>query len=199
MKREKVCVFCGSSFGKNKKFSEAAKELGKVIAKNNCDLVYGGGNIGLMGTVADSVLENGGKVYGVIPEFLERLEVSHKELSELIVTDSMHSRKNTMYELADYFIVLPGGLGTIEEMTEVLTWSQLSIHHKACALINIDGFFNNYLKFLDGCVKENFFRKEHFGLLIIEKEPKSALEKCRSFVHPKNLKKWVDEIKGQND
>ncbi len=193
--KERVCVFCGASSGKNETFIKTAEELGRLIAVNNLELVYGGGNSGLMGTVANSVLRNGGRVTGVIPEFLKDLEVCHTGLSELIISDSMHQRKNKMYELADYFIVLPGGIGTIDELAEVLTWSQLCIHKKACALINVDGYFDGFLKFLGKAVEENFFKKDHLDLLIVETSVKTALEKCRSFVYPDNIADWVKEIK----
>jgi len=193
---EKVCVFCGASLGRNKKFRETAVALGKLMAKENIELVYGGGSVGLMGVLADSVLESGGKVTGVIPEYLKRLEVCHNGVSELIITKNMHERKNKMYDLADYFLVLPGGIGTIDELAEVLTWSHLCIHKKACALININGYFDDFIRFLNKSVEENFFKREHMDILIITDSIEEAFEKCRSFVHPEGINKWVDEIKG---
>ncbi len=192
---ERIGVFCGSSFGKNKKFREVTRKLGKLIAKENIELVYGGGNSGLMGEIANSVLEVGGKVIGVIPESLKDLEMCHTGVSKLIITETMHQRKEKMYELADYFIVLPGGIGTIDEFTEVLTLSQLCVHNKACAVINIDGYFDDFLSFLNKTSEENFFKKEHLDLLIVETSLEKAIQKCRSFVHPNNIGKWVDEIK----
>lgn len=188
-------MFCGSGLGNDKKFRETASDLGKLIAKENMELVYGGGSIGLMGVLADAVLENGGKVTGVIPEYLRNLEVCHNGLSELLVTESMHKRKNKMYELADYFLVLPGGIGTIDELAEVLTWSQLCIHRKACAIININGYYDDFIKFLKKSVEENFLKQEHLDMLIITDSLKEAFEKCRSFVHPEGIRKWVEEIK----
>ena len=158
---ERIGVFCGSSFGKNNNFREVTRKLGKLIAKENIELVYGGGNSGLMGEIANSVLEVGGKVIGVIPESLKDLEMCHTGVSKLIITETMHQRKEKMYELADYFIVLPGGIGTIDEFTEVLTLSQLCVHNKACAVINIDGYFDDFLSFLNKTSEENFFKKEH--------------------------------------
>lgn len=193
---ERAAVFCGSSFGKNKKFQEVAGELGRLLIKEKIELVYGGGNSGLMGEVANSVLELGGKVIGVIPEFLKELEICHTGVTELIISKTMHQRKQKMYELADYFIILPGGIGTIDEFAEVLTWSQLCIHKKACAVINTEGYFDGFLKFLNKTVEEGFFKKEHIDLLIVETSLEKALQKCRSFAHPGNIKKWVDEIKG---
>ena len=198
MKRERVCVFCGASLGKEKKFENAAVDLGRLLAAEHIELVYGGGNAGLMGVLANSVLSSGGKVTGVITEYLKNLELCHNGVTELIVSKSMHDRKNTMYELSDYFIVLPGGIGTIDELSEVLTWSQLSIHKKACALINVGGYFDDFLSFLKRSVAENFFKQEHLNLLIVENSPEAAVKKCRSFIHPDGIKKWIDEIKGSS-
>ena len=194
---EKVCVFCGAALGKDNKFAETALLLGKLMAKQNMELVYGGGSVGLMGILADAVLENGGKVTGVIPEYLKELELCHNGISELFVTENMRERKNKMYELADYFLVLPGGIGTIDELTEVLTLSHLCIHKKACALININGYFDDFIRFLNKSVEENFFKREHMDILIITDSLEEAFEKCRSFVHPEGIHKWVDEIKGK--
>jgi uncharacterized protein (TIGR00730 family) len=194
---EKVCVFCGASLGKDKKFRETAAELGRLIANENAELVYGGGNIGLMGVLANSVLENGGRVTGVIPQHLKELDVCHNGLSELAVTKNMHERKNTMYELADYFFVLPGGIGTIDELAEVITWSQLCIHKKACALINVNGYFDDFLNFLKKSVEEDFFRQEHFDMLIVTDLLQDAFKKCRSFVHPGKIDKWSNKAREQ--
>lgn len=196
---ERIAVFCGSSFGKDEAFKKSAYELGKLIAKENIELVYGAGNSGLMGILANTVLEYGGKVIGVIPEFLKDLEVCHTDITELIVSDTMHQRKNKMYELADYFFILPGGIGTLDEFAEVLTWSQLCIHNKPCALININAYYDKLLEFLNKMVEENFFRKEHLELLIVENSPERALQKSRSFIHSCDIVKWVDEIKGKSD
>lgn len=194
---EKLCLFCGSNTGKNKAFKETAYKLGKLIVKENLELVYGGGSSGLMGIVADSVLEDGGHVTGIIPEMLKDLEICHTGVTNLITSKNMHERKHKMYELADYFFILPGGIGTIDEFAEVLTWSQLCIHNKACALINTDGFFDSFLRFLNKTVEENFFKREHLDLLIVETSLEAALSKCRSFIHPNNMGKWIDEIKGK--
>jgi uncharacterized protein (TIGR00730 family) len=194
---EKVCVFCGASLGKDLKFRETAAVLGRMMAEENIELVYGGGSVGLMGVLADAVLDNGGKVTGVIPEYLKNLEVCHNGVTELVISKNMHERKNKMYELADYFLVLPGGIGTIDELAEVLTWSQLCIHKKACAIININGYFDDFLKFLKKSVAENFFKQEHYDMLIVAGSPEEAFKKCRSFVHPEGINKWVDEIKGK--
>ncbi|MCL2335489.1 MAG: TIGR00730 family Rossman fold protein [Endomicrobia bacterium] len=179
--RERACVFCGASSGRNKNFQKTSKELGKLLAKEKIDLVYGGGNSGLMGALANSVLTNGGKVIGVIPEFLKKFEACHSGLSELIVTESMHKRKEKMYSLADYFIILPGGIGTIDEFSEIFTWSQLCLHSKACALLNVDGYYDAFLDFLNKAVEENFISMEHFSSLIVCTMPDEVLKKCRDF------------------
>ncbi|MDR2426668.1 MAG: TIGR00730 family Rossman fold protein [Endomicrobium sp.] len=194
---EKVCVFCGSSLGKDKKFIETAVELGKLIANENAELVYGGGKVGLMGVLANSVLENSAKVIGIIPQQLKDIEVCHNGLNSLIVTKNMHERKNKMYELADYFFVLPGGIGTIDELAEVLTWSQLCIHKKACALINVNGYFDDFIKFLQKSIEEKFFKKEHFDMLIVTDSLEDAFQRCRSFIHPGQIDKWTKETKEQ--
>ncbi|MCL2798923.1 MAG: TIGR00730 family Rossman fold protein [Endomicrobia bacterium] len=176
---ERICVFCGSSAGKNKVFIETAVELGRFITSEKMELIYGGGKTGLMGALADSVLESGGKVIGIIPEFLKKRELCHDGLSELIITDTMHARKNKMYALADYFLVLPGGIGTLDEFAETLTWSQLSLHRKPCALLNINGYYDYLLKFLDNMVAQNFFEKENLEYLIIDTSFEEILKKCR--------------------
>ncbi|MDR1696124.1 MAG: TIGR00730 family Rossman fold protein [Endomicrobium sp.] len=178
---ERICVFCGSNSGKSKIFKETAVALGRLIASEKMELVYGGGKAGLMGSIADSVLENGGKVTGVIPEFLKKRELCHTGLSELIITGTMHARKNKMYELSDYFLVLPGGIGTLDEFAETLTWSQLSIHRKPCALLNVNGYYDSLLRFLDNMVDQNFFEKESREYLITGVCPEEILKKFRNF------------------
>ncbi|AKL97686.1 TIGR00730 family Rossman fold protein [Endomicrobium proavitum] len=177
---ETAAVFCGSSEGKNPAFKAAAENLARIMAKENIELVYGGGNVGLMGVLASGVLKNGGRVTGVIPDFLKNLELAHTGLSELIISQSMHERKQKMYELADYFIVLPGGIGTIDEFAEVFTWSQLDLHKKPCALVNIAGYFDDLLKFFNNSVEETFLKKEHLNSVIIADSVETALEKCRA-------------------
>ncbi|MED4041381.1 TIGR00730 family Rossman fold protein [Niallia taxi] len=145
---KKLAVFCGSSNGASKIYIESAKKLGKELAKRNISLVYGGASVGIMGAVADSVLNEGGYVIGVMPSFLDNREIAHKNLSELIIVDSMHERKAKMAALADGFIALPGGPGTMEEFFEVFTWGQLGLHKKPCGLLNINGFFRKVCCFL---------------------------------------------------
>jgi len=139
---KRICVYCGSGPGKNPKFIKAATEFGKILASNGIGLVYGGGTIGLMGAIADSVIRHGGQVIGVIPDFLAVREIAKRDATELVVTGDMHERKRIMFERSDAFVALPGGLGTLEELTEQLTWSQLGRHKKPILLANIDGFWN---------------------------------------------------------
>jgi uncharacterized protein (TIGR00730 family) len=150
-----ICVYCGSNFGERVSYLEAAQDLGAEMAERGITLVYGGGNVGLMGTVADSVLAAGGKAIGVIPQALVDKEVAHTGLSDLRVVGSMHERKSLMADLADGFIALPGGLGTLEEFCEVATWTQLGLHKKACGLLNIGGFYDGLLSFLNHATEES--------------------------------------------
>lgn len=159
-----LCVYCGSSKRGSESHIEAARELGLVLAKAKIRLVYGGGHVGLMGVVADAVLENDGEVVGVIPKFLEKLEVGHSACTELFVTDNMHDRKFKMATLSDAFAVLPGGLGTLDETFEILTWKQLGLHDKPVVLVNIDGFWNPLTSLIEAQVAENYVRSEHRSL-----------------------------------
>ncbi len=161
-----LCVFCGSSAGNNPLYIEKARELGYSMAGAGLELVYGGGSIGLMGELADAIIERGGKVTGVIPRFLYDRELGHEGVTELIVVDSMHERKMKMAELADGFLAMPGGIGTIEELFEVFTWSQLSLIRKPVALFNLNSYFDTLLTFLDHMVSEGFLIKEMRNRLI---------------------------------
>ena len=163
-----VCVFCGSQGGARPEYLECARALGTSLARRGIATVYGGGHIGMMGAVADAALAAGGRVVGVIPEHLMRPEVAHQELDELIVVDSMHTRKRTMAERSDAFIVLPGGYGTFEEMFEMLTWLQLQLHAKPVGVVNVVGYFDRLLDFLRHAADEGFIRPEYWDLLIVE-------------------------------
>jgi uncharacterized protein (TIGR00730 family) len=156
-----VCIFCGSSTGANPVYVEAARELALLLSKNNCTLIYGGGNIGLMGILADEMLRNSAKVIGIIPDFLVRREVAHQGLSELIVVATMHERKQRMADLSDVFIVLPGGMGTLDEMAEILTWKQLGLVDKPLGLLNVGGYFNPLIQQLESMVSEGFLKKNN--------------------------------------
>jgi len=165
---QSICVFCGSSSGTRPQYAAAARELGELLARRRIRVVYGGGHVGMMGELADAALAAGGEVVGVIPQHLMRPEVAHQRLDELIVVESMHTRKRTMSERADAFAVLPGGFGTFEEMFEMVTWLQLRLHAKPVGLVNCLGYFDHLLAFLHHAAQEGFIRPQHRGLLLVE-------------------------------
>ena len=186
----KVCVYCGSSPGKDFGYVEAARVLAKELVERNMGLVYGGASVGIMGEIANAVLSYGGQVIGVIPQSLVDKEVSHRGLTELKVVDSMHERKATMAEISDGFIALPGGLGTIEELFEVLTWSQLGFHKKPCALFNVKQYYKSLSNFLDHAVEEQFIKPIHRQMLIVEEAPVLLLNAMESYTPP-IADKWI--------
>src|SRR5271170_5124963 len=167
----RVCVYCGSSTGFDPVYKSAAVELGTLLAAEGIGLVYGGGNIGLMGALADAALAGGGEVIGIIPHHLIAMEVGHRQLTSLIAVDSMHARKHQMADLADAFIALPGGIGTAEELLEVFTWLQLGIHAKPVGILNINGYFDHLLQFLAHMEQTGFLKRAHREMLIIEQNP----------------------------
>jgi uncharacterized protein (TIGR00730 family) len=173
---KKLCVFCGSSFGVNDVYKEGAIALGKILAARNIELVYGGGNVGLMGELARTVLENNGRVTGVIPKKIHE-NVQHVELSELIVVENMHERKAMMYDLADAFIALPGGIGTLEELAEVMTWYQIGYHYKPIGILNTNEFYNNLQFMLSHMVAEGFLKTEFIDKIVTDEQPASLVEK----------------------
>lgn len=181
----RLCVYCGSNPGVLPDYLEAAQELGALMARRRIELVYGGGNVGLMGHLAQSVLAHGGHVIGVIPRHLASREVAHTGLSDLRVVDSMHERKALMAELADGFIALPGGIGTLEELLEVMTWAQLGLHDKPCGLLNVAHFFDPLQVFLDHLVDQRFLHPAHRGVLLSEARPEDLLAALESYVPPK--------------
>lgn len=178
--KARVCVFAGSSIGAKPTYSEQAVILGKSLAAQNIPLVYGGANIGLMGALADAVLDNGGQVTGVFPRGLLQKESAHAHLTELLLVDSMHERKATMYGLATHFIAIPGGLGTFEELMEILTWSQLGLHTKPCGLLNVDDYFASFLATIRHAVTEQFLAREKSRLLIVEDTAVSLLKRLQT-------------------
>ena len=179
-----ICVFAGSSSGVRDEYSTVAKALGRELAAKNCGLVYGGGRVGLMGTLADEALAHGVNVVGIIPKRLFAKEVAHRGLSDLRVVSSMQERKSLMGDLSHGFIALPGGLGTLEELFEVLSWAQLSIHTKPCGILNVGGYYNFLLDFLDHSVSEQFLKSVHKSLLMIENEPSALLDRLISYQAP---------------
>lgn len=185
---KKICVFCGSSSGNNNIYSRYAETLGQLLVENSIDLVYGGGDIGLMGTISRTVLKNGGHVTGIIPELLHE-KVPHVELSELKIVKNMHERKALMYNLSDGFICLPGGIGSLEEVLEAFTWLQLGYHKKPVCLINVGGYYNHLIKQLEVMVNEGFMKKGHFDSLIIKENFNGIIEEMRS-LPVKTVDKW---------
>ncbi len=183
-----VCVYCGSSQNVPDIYFNAAEKLGSLLASQNISLIYGGANIGIMGKIADSVLAGGGKVTGIIPDSLFDI-VAHKHLTELKVVKSMHERKHMMFELSDGFIAMPGGLGTLDELFEILTWSQLGFHKRPCGLLNSAGYWNKLLEFLDHAVAEKFIKDEHRDMIIVEENPEKLLERFRAF-RVASISKW---------
>lgn len=191
MNLKSVCVFCGASPGARPIYREAAENLGHSLAERGLTLVYGGGAVGLMGVVADAALAAGGEVIGIIPQSLERAEIGHKGLTRLEVVDGMHARKARMAELADAFISLPGGLGTLEELFEVWTWGQLGYHAKPLGLLEVDGFYTRLTEFLDHLVAERFVREQHRTILQVSQSPGELLDLMDAW-QPTAAPKWVD-------
>ena len=187
---KKVCVYCGSSPGKSPEYIASARELANELVTRNIGLVYGGASVGIMGELADTVLAGGGEVIGVIPQSLVDKEVSHSGLTELRIVNSMHERKAIMAEISDGFIALPGGLGTIEELFEVLTWSQLGLHKKPCALLNVKQYYSSLCSFLDHAVDEQFVKPNHREMLLVEKRSSKLLDAMESYKSPA-VDKWM--------
>ncbi|MET4563541.1 uncharacterized protein (TIGR00730 family) [Lysinibacillus parviboronicapiens] len=179
-----IAVFCGSSIGASEAYREGAILLGKELAKRNITLIYGGASVGVMGTVADTVLREGGKVIGVIPTLLEDREISHKHLTELIVVNSMHERKSKMMELADGFIALPGGPGTLEEFFEVFTWNQIGLIQKPCGILNINHYYDLLIALFDHMQVEQFLQTQYRNALLVDNDVLLLLEKCLAYVPP---------------
>jgi uncharacterized protein (TIGR00730 family) len=176
-----ICVYCGSRTGNSELHSETARLLARELVKNDIALVYGGGNIGLMGVIADEVMRLGGEATGIIPKGLLEKEVAHGGLTRLHIVKDMHERKAMMIDLSDGFIALPGGLGTLEELFEVLTWAQLKFHNKPVGLLNTQGFFNSLIEFIQQLVAQGFLQPLHADLLMVETEPSVLLQRFRAF------------------
>lgn len=184
-KIKSLCVFCGSSIGSSPAYQDAAKQLASVFLDQGIGLVYGGASIGIMGRIADAMLHGGGEVIGVIPQSLAKKEIAHQGLSELIIVDTMHQRKALMAERADGFIALPGGLGTLEELFEALTWSQLGMHRKPCGLLNADQYYESLLRFIGHAVEEGFVARAHLELLLVENAPQKLVEAMLNYRAPR--------------
>jgi hypothetical protein len=187
---QRICVFCGSSLGLRPAYREAAETVGRLLSQRGIELVYGGGNVGLMGAMADACLDGGGRVIGVIPQALFDKEVAHHGLTDLRVVNSMHERKALMADLSDAFLALPGAYGTWDELCEVLTWTQLGIQRKACALLNVSGYYDSFLEFADRAVSEGFLKDVNRDLLLSDDDPARLLDRLGSYSVPA-VDKWI--------
>jgi uncharacterized protein (TIGR00730 family) len=186
---KRICVNCGSSSGNNSNYIKMAQELGEVLIKQKIELVFGGASVGLMGKVADTVLKGGGSVIGIIPKSFAN-KVAHQGLTKLHIVETMHERKAMMFDLSDAFIALPGGFGTVEEVTELLTWSQLGLNKKPCGIININKYFNPLLTFFNNAVTEGFIKQEHRDMLLVEESPEILINKFHNYIAP-SVEKWI--------
>lgn len=187
---QRICVYCGSSIGGGPEYADAARELADVLVRHELELVYGGAAVGIMGVIADRMLEQGGKVQGVIPKMLEEKEIAHQGLTELHVVSSMHERKSMMAMLSDGFIAMPGGFGTLEELIEMLTWGQLKFHDKPCGILNVRGYFDHLLSYLEHAVAEGFLRPENHEMLLHDSDPAGLVQQFERYTAPR-VEKWV--------
>lgn len=187
-----LCVYCGSNPGLLPDYRESARLLGNELAVRGIGLVYGGASIGVMGAIANAVLEKGGRVTGVIPYSLATREVAHDGLNELIVVSSMHERKAKMAELSDGFIALPGGWGTLEELFEMLTWAQLGLHEKPCGLLNVASYFDSLYTFLENAIEQQFVKAEYRPMVMMDESPANLLERFNNYRAPQ-VKKWISK------
>jgi uncharacterized protein (TIGR00730 family) len=188
---KRLCVYCGSRPGRQPDYTEAAENLARALVKRKIEVVYGGASVGTMGVLANTVLAEGGRVIGIIPQAIVDREVVHRGLSDLRVVSSMHERKALMAELSDGFIALPGGLGTLNEVFEILTWGQLGLHQKPCGLLNIRDYYRGLIDFLDHAVAERFITDVHRAMLLVEEDPERLLEHFERYQAPA-VAKWVD-------
>ena len=187
----RLAVFCGSNPGSRPAYVEGARALGRLLCERGIGIVYGGSSVGLMAALAEAVLDELGDIIGVIPKMLVEREVAHKALTDLRIVDSMHERKSLIAELSDGFVALPGGIGTLEEFFEIWTWAQLGVHDKPCGLLNIAGYFDPLLAFLDRAVEEKFVRDVYRSMVIVESEPQALLARFEAYQPPKVVK-WVN-------
>jgi hypothetical protein len=178
---KRICVFCGTNPGERPEYGAAARELGKLLADEGIELVYGGASVGIMGELADAAHEAGGHVTGIIPQQLMKKEAAHTGIPDLIVVASMHQRKSQMADLSDGFIALPGGIGTLEGYFEILTWGQLGIHRKPSGILNVAGYFDHLIEFLDHAVKEGFLAREHREMIVVESDARKLLQRLKRY------------------
>lgn len=190
MQLKRMAVYCGSSAGTDEIYSQEAYRLGMIMAQRKIGLVFGGGKVGLMNSVANGVLDHGGEVTGVLPKFLDRVELAHEKLTEMVVVSTMHERKYRMYELSNGIIALPGGYGTLDELFEMLTWEQLGLHKKPVGILNTNGFYDSLLEFLHSMVCKGFLKKEYEDILLVSKNVPGLLELMENF-QPPSVGKWI--------
>lgn len=183
-----ICVFCASSLGNNPVYAEAAFELGKILAENHIDLIYGGAQVGLMGKVAEGCLSQNGRVIGIIPEFLKTKEIAHSNLSELITVQTMHERKAMMHDRSDAFIALPGGFGTMEELFEILTWAQLNLHQKPVGVLNINGYYDALIQLIETMIAAGLLNEQYKGMLLISDSIEDLLSQLNLYEAPAVVK-----------
>ncbi|THB81159.1 MAG: TIGR00730 family Rossman fold protein [Desulfobacteraceae bacterium] len=196
---KRICVFCGSGLGSDPLYANMAVQLGKTLVNNQIELVYGGGNVGLMGIIADTVVKNGGRVIGVITEYLLEKEVAYTALSDLRIVETMHQRKEMMASLSDGFIAMPGGFGTMDEMFEAMTWSQLNIHRKPCGFLNVKGYYDQLMAFIDHMVSNGFVHEDHKRLIQKDDDPERLIGKLVSYTHNISEKdKWAKKLAVSN-
>lgn len=188
----RICVFCGSSAGEDSRYLDAAGEMASLLAARDIELVYGGSRLGMMGRLADTMLDEGGRVVGIIPRALVDREVAHRNLTDLRVVASMHERKALMEEMSDAFVALPGGLGTLEELCEILTWGQLGLHGKPCGLLDSGGYYQPLIRFLDHMVQEGFLGRAHRSMVLVERRPDPLLDRMEAY-EPPSVPKWIEE------
>lgn len=193
---KKIGVFCGSSLGSNTAFADAAEALGEAIVKNGNELVYGGGNIGLMGVIADKVLELGGKVTGIMPRHLAAHEIAHRDIQDLQLVETMMERKELLINQSDMFVAMPGGFGTLDESSEVITWNQLKLIEKPFGLLNVDGFYDHLLAFIDRAVSDKLIRQEHRNSIAVDDNPRKLLQKLDAS-EGVTMDKWIRDIKAE--
>ena len=187
----RICVYCGSNSGVRALYADAARDLADVLVRHDLELVYGGADRGIMGIIANAVLELGGKVHGVIPKMLCEKEIAHQGLTELHVVSSMHARKSMMAALSDGFVAMPGGFGTLEEIVEIITWGQLRFHNKPCGLLNVDGYFHHLLSYLDHARAEGFLRAENRQMLLCDRSATGLIQQFERYSAP-HVDKWTD-------
>ena len=188
---KRICVFCGSSAGEDPRYLDGADRFGQILAREGIELVYGGSRVGMMGRLAAATLQAGGRVVGIIPGAVMNRELAHQELTELRVVKSLHERKSEMAELSDAFVALPGGLGTIEAFFELLTWAQLGLHQKPCAVLNVAGYFRPLVRFLDHMTQEGFMARPHRDMVIIEEDPEALIRRMAEY-RPPATPRWID-------